>query len=171
MRQITMGDTIGALCCDDHKGINNQYVDQGKVIVVEYMGRIPIWGMAEVLENRTAPAFWRNIWGGTESIVTEENKAVDAKNFTEGEVNGTITSAAGHNTESNNVVRQRYAVRRLTPTEAERLQGLPDGYTLIPDKTCSDSARYKALGNGMAQPVATWVVKRIVEEVNAEEND
>lgn len=55
-------------------------------------------------------------------------------------------------------------VRRLTPTECERLQGLPDNYTLIDDKSCSDTARYKALGNGMAQPLADWVIKRIVEE-------
>ncbi len=54
-------------------------------------------------------------------------------------------------------------VRRLTPTECERLQGLPDGYTLIDDKSCSDSARYKALGNGMAQPCADYVIRRIVE--------
>ena len=55
------------------------------------------------------------------------------------------------------------SVRRLTPTECERLQGLPDNYTLIDDKTCSDTARYKALGNGMAQPCADYVIKRIVE--------
>ncbi len=38
-----------------------------------------------------------------------------------------------------------------------------DGYTLIDDKTCSDTARYKALGNGMAQPCADYVIRRIVE--------
>lgn len=53
-------------------------------------------------------------------------------------------------------------VRRLTPLECERLQGLPDGYTLIDDKICSDSARYKALGNGMAQPCADFVISAIV---------
>ena len=68
----------------------------------------------------------------------------------------------------NIVTEERYAVRRLTPLEAERLQGLPDGWTLIDDKTCSDSARYKAIGNGMAQPIATWLIKRIVEEVENE---
>ena len=52
------------------------------------------------------------------------------------------------------------AVRRLTPTECERLQGLPDGYT----EGGSDTARYKALGNGMAQPCADYVIRRIVEE-------
>ena len=58
-------------------------------------------------------------------------------------------------------------VRRLTPLECERLQGLPDNYTLIADKSCSDSARYKALGNGMAQPCADWIIKRIVEAMKA----
>ena len=50
-------------------------------------------------------------------------------------------------------------VRRLTLTECERLQGLEDGYT----DGGSDTARYKALGNGMAQPCATYIIKRIVE--------
>ena len=56
-------------------------------------------------------------------------------------------------------------VRRLTPTECERLQGLPDGYTLIEDKSCSDSARYKALGNGMAKPCSDYVLRRLAEIV------
>lgn len=50
-------------------------------------------------------------------------------------------------------------VRRLTPTECERLQGLEDGYT----EGGSDTARYKALGNGMAQPCADYVIRRIAE--------
>ena len=97
-----------------------------------------------------------------------QSLAVDGKNFVEASVNGPLMSSAEHNIESNNVVRQRYAVRRLTPLECERLQGLPDGYTLIDDKSCSDSARYKALGNGMAQPCADFVIRRIVEEVERE---
>ena len=55
-------------------------------------------------------------------------------------------------------------LRRLTPLECERLQGLPDNYTLINDKSCSDSARYKAIGNGMAQPCADFVINQIVKE-------
>ena len=102
--------------------------------------------------------------GGTESIVTDE-KACDIRNSKESDINGALQSKASNNIQSNNVVRQQYAVRRLTPTECERLQGLPDDYTLIDDKSCSDSARYKALGNGMAQPCADFVIRRIVEEV------
>lgn len=93
--------------------------------------------------------------------------AVDVRNFREQSVNGTLQAKpnGGQSLNLNNVVRDHYFVRRLTPLECERLQGLPDGYTLIDDKSCSDSARYKALGNGMAQPCADFVLRRLVEEV------
>lgn len=57
------------------------------------------------------------------------------------------------------------AVRRLTPTECERLQGFPDGWTDIPYKGKEhppDSPRYKALGNSMAVPVMRWIGERIM---------
>ena len=64
------------------------------------------------------------------------------------------------------------AVRRLTPTECERLQGFPDNFTQIPwrNKTaenCPDGPRYSAMGNSMAVPVMRWIGERIqmVEEV------
>ena len=55
------------------------------------------------------------------------------------------------------------AVRRLTPTEAERLQGFPDGHTDIgwKGKPTPDSHRYKAMGNSMAVPVMRWIGERI----------
>lgn len=57
------------------------------------------------------------------------------------------------------VVRSHMQVRRLTPTECERLQAFPDGYTNIPG--ASDSARYKALGNSMAVNVMQLIGQRI----------
>ncbi len=56
-------------------------------------------------------------------------------------------------------------VRRLTVTECERLQGLPDGYTdvALNEKPASESERLKAIGNGMAQPCADFVLKQIVK--------
>ena len=56
------------------------------------------------------------------------------------------------------------AVRRLTPTECERLQGFPDGYTNIPWRKAAESPdgpRYKALGNSWAVPVVRWIGERI----------
>jgi len=54
-------------------------------------------------------------------------------------------------------------VRRLTPRECERLQGLPDDWTLVPyrGKPAADAPRYKAIGNGMAMPVLRWIGQRI----------
>ena len=64
------------------------------------------------------------------------------------------------NTTDRHAVAQQMTVRRLTPTECERLQGFPDNYTNIKDK-CPDSPRYKALGNSWAVPVVRWVGERI----------
>jgi len=54
-------------------------------------------------------------------------------------------------------------VRRLTPREAERLQGFPDDWTLVPyrGKPAADGPRYKAIGNSMAVPVMRWIGERI----------
>lgn len=59
-----------------------------------------------------------------------------------------------------------YEVRRLTPRECERLQGLPDDWTLVPYRSkpadeCPDGPRYKAIGNSMAVPVMRWIGERI----------
>ena len=64
-----------------------------------------------------------------------------------------------------------WVVRRLTPTECERLMGFPDGWTDIGDwvdgngkiRKASDSPRYKALGNSFAVPVVRWIGERIEE--------
>lgn len=64
-------------------------------------------------------------------------------------------------------------VRRLTPTECERLQGFPDGWTDIGEwtdtkgkvhKESSDSARYKALGNSIALPFWFYLLRRIAAQ-------
>ena len=62
-------------------------------------------------------------------------------------------------------------IRRLTPREAERLQGIPDNYTLIPyrGKPATDSVRYRAIGNSFAVPVVRWIgerIKRVEQELH-----
>jgi DNA (cytosine-5)-methyltransferase 1 len=66
----------------------------------------------------------------------------------------------------NFVVPSNLSVRRLTPTECERLQGFPQSFTQIPYRNkpaekCPDGPRYKALGNSMAVPVMRWIGERI----------
>ena len=62
---------------------------------------------------------------------------------------------------------QRVGVRRLTPTECERLQGFPDGWTAGQ----SDSARYRQLGNAVAVPVVEWIGKRIIQAMMKGEHE
>lgn len=77
--------------------------------------------------------------------------------------------AAGHTASHANggappaVVMAEARPRRLTPTECERLQGMPDGHTLIQyrGKPASDGPRYRAIGNGIAVPALRWIAQRI----------
>ncbi len=55
-------------------------------------------------------------------------------------------------------------IRRLTPTECERLQGFPDGWT----EGISDSQRYKCLGNAVTTNVITEIIKRMFTELIGE---
>ena len=61
-------------------------------------------------------------------------------------------------------------VRRLTPSECERLQGFPEGWTLpnedfhLSDEEI-DTLRYHAIGNAVSVPVVEWVAKRIHAEL------
>lgn len=66
------------------------------------------------------------------------------------------------------MLRSGVSVRRLTPTECERLQGFPDAWTAITyrNKPAADGPRYRALGNSMAVPVMRWIGQRI-EQVHA----
>lgn len=91
-------NVIGALCSTDYKWVQQQQVEQDKLIV-EQQGDIA---------------------------------GVDCWNYTESDINGSLQASGGHNINSNNVVRVRYIVRRLTPTECARLQGFADRWA-VPD--------------------------------------
>ena len=49
-------------------------------------------------------------------------------------------------------------IRRLTPTECERLQGFPDGWT----EGISDTQRYKCLGNAVTVNVIEAIMERLM---------
>lgn len=69
-----------------------------------------------------------------------------------------------------------WIVRRLTPTECERLQGYPDGWTDIGEWTdtkgkkhkAADSPRYKALGNSIALPQWFWIAQKMKQYLPAD---
>ena len=62
-------------------------------------------------------------------------------------------------TKNAQAVEVKSKIRRLTPTECERLQGFPDGWT---DEQ-SDTQRYKQLGNAVSVPVIEAIVRKIYD--------
>jgi site-specific DNA-cytosine methylase len=55
-------------------------------------------------------------------------------------------------------VKQDMKIRRLTPTECERLQGFPDGWT----EGISDTQRYKCLGNAVTTNVVQFIGEQLL---------
>ena len=70
-----------------------------------------------------------------------------------------LTSGGGKPGQGYPAALTQYGVRRLTPTEACRLQGFSDDW----NDGQSDSARYRQLGNAVAVPCAHWLGRRILE--------
>lgn len=93
--------------------------------------------------------------------------AFDAYNFSDADVTHTLRRGRGNGTDDAiPITLDGRGVRRLTPLEYERLQGFPEGHTLVPwrgrpAEDCPDDPRYRALGNSMAVPVVAWVGRRI----------
>lgn len=108
--------------------------------------------------------------GGSENYIVEEmkiyeNHAPDAR-YNERDISPTLATRMGTGggnvplkIEKAGLKRGEAFVRRLTPLECERLQGLPDNWTAYG----SDAKRYKAIGNGMAQPCADFVMAKLAE--------
>lgn len=86
--------------------------------------------------------------------------SVDCRNLYENkELSGTLQAkqGGGYSLNYQNPVRIGYLVRRFTPVECERLQGLVANYTA----GGSDYARYKAIGNSMAKPCPKFIIRNI----------
>jgi len=66
--------------------------------------------------------------------------------------------ADDNDAQAGRIVSQDGRVRRLTPVELERLQGLPDGWT----EPGGDYQRYAALGDAVTVPVAEWLGRKLI---------
>lgn len=118
--------------------------------------------------GRPAPtlnAFDQGDARATVFIVNSHNSTARKDHARESEIARAVDTTGGYTAGQGGTVvtRRRASVRRLTPTECERLQGFPDGYTdiLFRGKPATDSHRYRALGNSMAVPVMAWIGRRI----------
>lgn len=86
----------------------------------------------------------------------------------------TATGQGGANTGPSVIEKiVRWIVRRITPTECERLQGYPDGWTDLGEwvdskgkaHKAADTPRYKALGNSIALPQWYYVLGGIADRL------
>jgi DNA (cytosine-5)-methyltransferase 1 len=110
-----------------------------------------------VIAQSTDGALQERDYKGVGSQYVNENKCVVANTIAGGssKCHSDITSGQQ---DGNLIIAQLIGVRRLTPTECERLQGFEDGWT----DGQHDSTRYRQLGNAVAVPVVEWIAKRII---------
>lgn len=126
----------GALCANSHPG---SYTGQDA-----YNDMLLVIRRDDDLLDETKPL--RISEGGVSSAL----KNRDHKDFTD-------------IVQEKSMPQKKYVLRRLTPTECLRLQGLPDWW--CDGANGSDSAIYKMAGNGIALPCAYDVLGRIAEEM------
>jgi DNA (cytosine-5)-methyltransferase 1 len=124
-------------------------------------------GIADASITGTVSSKWAKGTGGPSGDecynlvpVMYQHNQTDARLKIEPKTSQTVIARFGTGGGHTPLVRHHVLVRKLTPTECERLQGFPDGYTDIMPNT-PDGSRYVALGNSMAVPVMRWIGKRI----------
>jgi len=101
---------------------------------------------------------------GTGSHIQQLNQPTHSNDrvYSDEELSPTLNTMGGGNRQP--FISNDTRIRRLTPTECERLQGLPDGWTKEgTEGAISDTQRYKLCGNG----VTTNVVQAIMEKILA----
>ena len=103
----------------------------------------------------------------TQAVAFAENSRAEVRLCGgDGSVMSQLTTGGGKPGQGQPTIASPWAVRRLTPTECERLQGFPDGFTAIewrgnPADLCPDGPRYKALGNSWAINCGQYVFDRM----------
>ena len=175
---------VGALCMDDYKGINQQYVSQDKVVVYA-MGTggnngpmVMTYRKTTHPRNADEAQGWEptdkadtlNVFDNSESrtptAVVESYPAITCGNGQAHMASHISIEKAGpldcmHDAQivlHKAKPPRKYIIRRLTPLECCRLQGFPDWWE--DGVQGSDSARYKMWGNGIALPNAEYVVRQ-----------
>ena len=196
---------VGSLCTRDYKGVTTFCAEEGKVIVegadvyngAETGDVAPTVTSATGGSNTTGPKVVGqvNMQGSKGAACADEGEtsyALCADNqphavcswngdtTPKGKEDVSLTLRAQQGGEGIGVATENLIVRRITPLEAERLQGLSDGFTQYRDelelvdnkwvktgqvKEVADGPRYKMLGNGITAHVTEWLARRISLEL------
>ena len=119
-------------------------------------------------ESGISPALRSQLGGDSKgSAIVQLNNPTHSNNrlYSEEGISPALNTAQGGNRQPKIPTNSR--IRRLTPTECERLMGLPDGWTskgIIDGKEVeiSDSQRYKLCGNGVVVNVVEEIIKELI---------
>ena len=149
----------------------------------------PLEGEVPTLQTQQVPAAFvepdAKLYNPYRTSLGKGNGFVEG--FKEDEIHDALTSQNPPKGRPVVVEEKRNYVRRLTPTECERLQGFPDGWTLLEgeslmdtlawyedpeyrhvwgwqahDPEKQDGRRYAAMGDAVTVPVAHWIAHRLL---------
>ena len=138
------------------------YKDGSEILILDRSGNIKNKKIASTL---TGGGNSGGNHSNTEILVEDPRKLTElTKNKSQGYriykpiISATINSGGGGVGAKTGLYQtSKTNVRRLTPTECERLQGFPDGYT----EGVSDTQRYKTLGNAVTVNVVTALINKM----------
>lgn len=167
------GDPSFTLTAQDRHGImlHRARTDEGKKLRKAYESGELKHGFNE---HRTLEPKPENISGSLTSF-PDDNVLLDISKQSQSrilnnirkDVSGTLLASMYKGFAANGMtnVIQDCNIRRLTPTECERLQGFPDNWTKygVNDELISDSQRYKCCGNAVTVDVIKEIAKAIKE--------
>lgn len=135
--------------------------------VIDYEVRSIMMGHAtqngRLIKENEEPAFTLTTLDRQGVMLRQLNKAESQGNriYDSSGLATTLASQAGGLGAKTGLYQIDTQVRRLTPTECERLQGFPDGWTA----GLSDTQRYKTLGNAVTVPVVTAVMNQLAQHI------
>jgi DNA (cytosine-5)-methyltransferase 1 len=132
-------ELVGTLMARDSKGVGNQFIEEGKLIV------LPITDRATRHGGKTGVGSGNGLGIGqaddpAPTLTAGDKHAVCIQGSMIGRAEKNGPQGAGLNVEhcftlnttDRHAVAQNASVRKLTPLEGERLQGFPDNHTLLP---------------------------------------
>ncbi len=178
---------VDTLQARDYKGVGNQYVEENKLVAIGHSGgeTLKFNEKANTLNAQSGSettamfngVFDATTWtirggkeGGGKGYLSNEDGAMtlggqeqylweprsqDGAPRIHNDIVPSLNTAQGGQRQP------MIGVRRLTPTECERLQGFPDGWT----DNQADTIRYRQLGNAVTVNVIEWIGNRIMKVV------
>lgn len=152
--------------CETAMPLTRRNGDPGVVIYPVAYRRLNFGTFVDDVPSSTLSA--REYKSPTDIVVCYDPNPLGRRPATFEDFSPSLKARAGTGGNNVPIVQVRYRVRRLTPTECERLQGYPDGWTKFGRNAkgtlvdAKDTSRYKSLGNSVAVPVVEWIMRRIV---------